>query len=89
MILVTGAAGKTGLAVIESLVSKGFETRAMLHRPEHEEKVRLAGATEIIFGDLESEEDVAEAFMGAKKVYFIVPNLQLSTTISFIYCCSH
>lgn len=75
MILVTGAAGKTGIAIIKALASRGFESRAMIHRPEHEEKVRLAGATEIKMGDLESDSDLADAFEGIEKVYFIVPNV--------------
>jgi len=75
MILVTGAAGKTGLALIKSLTADGLDARAMIHRPEREKQVRSAGATEIQIGDMENRSDMAIAFKGVERVYFIVPNV--------------
>ena len=75
MILVTGAAGKTGLALIKSLNAKGLETRALIHRPEREKLVKSAGAIEVQIGNMESRTDMAKAFKGIERVYFIVPNV--------------
>ena len=40
MILVTGAAGKTGKAVVKALAAKGANVRALVRRPEHAEALR-------------------------------------------------
>ena len=44
MILVTGAAGKTGRAVIRAVAAKGEAIRALVHRPEQTAPVQAAGA---------------------------------------------
>jgi NAD(P)H dehydrogenase (quinone) len=75
MILITGAAGKTGLAIIKALAARGKKSRAFVHREEHKEKVLLAGAREITIGRLEKAEDVKAAMQGAKAIYLIVPNV--------------
>jgi len=75
MILVTGAAGKTGLAIIQSLSSMGMDTRALIHRAEREKEVKAAGAVEVQIGDMESGPDMATALKGIEAVYFIVPNV--------------
>lgn len=75
MILVTGAAGKTGIAVIEALSKKGMVTRALIHREENEAKVRAAGASDVLLGNMEKAQDMAEAFEGVERIYFIVPNV--------------
>ena len=44
MILVTGATGKTGQAVIRALASRGRAVRALAHKPEQVEHLRSLGA---------------------------------------------
>lgn len=75
MILVTGAAGKTGRAVIRALVAKGAAVRALVHRREQRETVRALGAREAATGDLRDAADVARAMYGARAVYHICPNV--------------
>lgn len=75
MILVTGSAGKTGLAIIQALTSQGFATRALLHREAHMDAVRNAGAKDIVQGNLLSPEDLKVAFQGTSAVYHICPNV--------------
>jgi uncharacterized protein YbjT (DUF2867 family) len=75
VILVTGAAGKTGLAVLNALSARGEKTRALVHQDGHEKKVRDAGANEASIGNLESTEDLQMAMDGIDKVYLIVPNV--------------
>ena len=52
MILVTGAAGKTGLAVLAALKKRGAKTRAFVKDDEQILPVRQAGAAEVVVGDL-------------------------------------
>ncbi len=47
MILVTGAAGKTGKAVIKALAAKGASVRALVRRPEHAGALLALGAAEV------------------------------------------
>ena len=75
MILVTGAAGKTGRAVIRALGMRGAAVRAMVHRPEQAEGLPALGATEILTGDLRDAAAVGRAIAGARAVYHICPNV--------------
>jgi len=75
MILITGAAGKTGLAVIRALAAKGQPVRAMIRREAQRAAALSAGASEVIVGDLQSDADVTNACRGVQKVYHICPNM--------------
>jgi uncharacterized protein YbjT (DUF2867 family) len=75
MILITGAAGKTGLAIIKLLAQSGNQSRAFVRTKEQAGKATSAGATEITIGDLEIENDLATAMHGVDQVYFIPPNV--------------
>ena len=50
MILVTGAAGKTGLAVIKGLKENGAAVRGLIHQEAYSDAVLAAGADEILHG---------------------------------------
>ena len=52
MILVTGAAGKTGQAVIKALVARRQPVRALVRRDEQTQIVKSLGAEEAIVGDM-------------------------------------
>lgn len=75
MILVTGAAGKTGLAVIRALASQGTAVRGFIHQEEYRAAVQDAGAEQILLGDLLNREDLVRAFQGIQVVYHISPNV--------------
>ncbi|MCJ7734025.1 MAG: NmrA family NAD(P)-binding protein, partial [Anaerolineales bacterium] len=75
MILVTGAAGKTGLAVIRAAAEKGAVVRGFIHHESYRESVLDAGAVEVILGDLLNEDDLKQAFQGVRVVYHIPPNM--------------
>ncbi|MGC9357463.1 MAG: SDR family oxidoreductase [Anaerolineae bacterium] len=81
MILVTGAAGKTGRAVIRALVARGAEVRGLVHRVEQREVVREAGACEAVVGDIRASPDVASAVEGIRAVYHIPPNVSPSEVV--------
>jgi uncharacterized protein YbjT (DUF2867 family) len=75
MILVTGAAGKTGKAVIKSLIAKGQSVRALIHKPEHVEPMSALNVSEIEVGDMHRLEDMERAFDRVRAVYHICPNM--------------
>lgn len=76
MVLVTGAAGKTGRAVVRALVARGMRVRALVRRDAQEPVVRAYGAGEVVVGDLRDEASVRRAVRGAAAVYHICPNVQ-------------
>jgi len=74
MILVTGAGGKTGRAVISALVERGATVRGIVKSAAAAEKIRALGA-EASIGDMLNVEDVRRAATGARAIYHIAPNV--------------
>ncbi len=72
MILVTGAAGKTGKAVLDALAKTDRPARAWLRRPEQAQDV-MAATT--VVGDLEDSGLWREACRGIEALYLICPNM--------------
>ena len=58
MILVTCAAGKTGIAIVGALVAAGHQVRAMVKTKSSLEGVKKTGVKEALVGDLAVIEDV-------------------------------
>ena len=75
MILVTGAAGKTGQAIIRALLKKKMPIRALVHKDDQIHLVQGTGVQEVIVGDMSSQETMNQALQGAKAVYHICPNV--------------
>lgn len=75
MILVTGAAGKTGLSVVRALSRRGAQVRAFVRNAEQAQRVRAAGVGEALLGDFENQADLTMAVQGAAAVYHICPNM--------------
>ena len=75
MILVTGAAGKTGRAVVRALAAGRQPVRALIHRPEHAPGLRALGAAEAPAADLRDGAAVERAAHGVRAVYHIAPNV--------------
>lgn len=74
MILVTGAGGKTGRAVVRAL-SPVERVRAFVHREEQVPAAVALGAEEAVSGDMRDEAAVRSAMRGARAVYHICPNM--------------
>ncbi|MXX26568.1 MAG: NAD(P)H-binding protein [Caldilineaceae bacterium SB0668_bin_21] len=72
MILVTGAAGKTGRAVLEALAQTGRPARAWLRRSEQANDLP---ATDTVVGDLADARLWKEACLGVDALYLICPNM--------------
>lgn len=75
MILVTGAAGKTGLAVIQALAQRGVHVRALVRRAAQTAAVQQRGAQSVIVGDLLQPAALRAALAGCQAVYHICPNM--------------
>ena len=75
MIVVTGASGKTGHAVVRALAARGAAVRAFVRRPEDAPLLAARGAQSIVSGDLRHPADLARAFAGVEAVYHICPNV--------------
>ena len=75
MILVTGAAGKSGRAVVTALAGKGAAVRAFIRSPAHAGELLALGAAEVSFGSFEDARTLAQAAAGARAIYHICPNV--------------
>lgn len=75
MIVVMGAAGKTGRAVIRALAARGQAVRGLVRRAEQQAEVLAGGAAEAVVGDLHDAAAVAAALAGAEAVYHLCPNV--------------
>ncbi|MBN8507828.1 MAG: NmrA family NAD(P)-binding protein [Burkholderiales bacterium] len=75
MIVVTGAGGLTGLAVLRALARRGGAARAFVHRDAVATVARSAGAGEVVVGDLRERADCRRALAGARRLYHIAPRM--------------
>jgi uncharacterized protein YbjT (DUF2867 family) len=75
MILITGAAGKTGRAVLRALVARGETVRALVHRSEQMPPLEALGAQEVLAGDMRDQATMERAARGVRAVYHICPNV--------------
>jgi NAD(P)H dehydrogenase (quinone) len=75
MILVTGAAGKTGMAVIAALVEREAAVRALVHRADRSAAIAAQGAGQVVVGAFEDAHALVAAADGADAIYHICPNV--------------
>jgi uncharacterized protein YbjT (DUF2867 family) len=75
VILVTGAAGKTGRAVVRALVGRGQAVRALAYRPGQLGLLRGWGAGEVVVGDMRDGPTMERALQGVRSLYHICPNM--------------
>jgi uncharacterized protein YbjT (DUF2867 family) len=76
MILITGASGKTGRAILNALVKRGEKVRIFVHRVDQADALKLSASLEAVNGDLRDESALEKAMQGVQKVYHICPNVQ-------------
>ncbi|HHJ06304.1 MAG TPA: nucleoside-diphosphate sugar epimerase [Anaerolineae bacterium] len=75
MILVSGAGGKTGQAIISALSKRGAKVRALVRRAEQIPLMKTLGAQDCAVGNMRRPADVEQAINGARAVYHICPNM--------------
>ncbi|MCC5947879.1 MAG: NmrA family NAD(P)-binding protein, partial [Nitriliruptoraceae bacterium] len=76
-VLVTGAGGKTGRAVLRALVARGVEVRGLVRSERAAAHVaEIAGTSDAaVSGDQRDPEDLARVLTGCDAVYAIAPNM--------------
>lgn len=74
MILVTGANGQTGHAVIRRLVAMGCRVRGVVSRPSSAAAITALGAEPVLAG-LQDVAALRRAMEGVRRVYHICPSL--------------
>lgn len=72
-VLVTGATGNTGSALVPALRSAGVDVRAFVRDASKAQPLQDVGA-EIVVGDLDQPETIAPAVEGVDKIYLLTWN---------------
>jgi uncharacterized protein YbjT (DUF2867 family) len=75
MILVTGAAGKTGKAVVKALATRHAPVRGLVRNPAHATTLKALGAAEVSVGGFDDAAALNRAAAGARAIYHICPNV--------------
>ena len=75
MILLTGAAGKTGKAILNTLLPHGVRVRSLVRSSSQADEIRSIGGKHIAIGDLRDSNALASAMEGILSVYYIAPNM--------------
>ena len=75
MILVTGAGGKTGKAIIMALVARSAPVRAFVRNSAHEAALKAMGVREVVTGEMGDPRALSEAAREAEAIYHICPNV--------------
>jgi len=75
LVLVTGASGKTGRAIIRALTCRGETVRALVHRPKQATALQELGAQEVVVSDLRDLTTMMSAARGVQAIYHICPNV--------------
>lgn len=70
-ILVTGASGQAGKAVIKALIKKRINVCAMVHRESQVEQMSEMGVMKTVVGDMINPDDLKKALEGTDSIYFI------------------
>jgi len=75
MILVTGAGGKTGVAVLKALVARGATVRALVRSNSHRAALKVIGVRDVVLGEMDDPHAWSQAVRGIDAVYHICPNV--------------
>lgn len=76
MLLITGATGNVGTALIRELESKSIPSRVLVRDPRRAE--HLPASVERVAGDLDDAESLADAFDGIDAVFLLTPGIGVS-----------
>jgi NAD(P)H dehydrogenase (quinone) len=75
MILVIGAGGKTGKAVLKALVARGAAARALVRSTRHHAALEAIGVHDVTVGEMDDPHALSLAMRGISAVYHICPNM--------------
>ncbi|MBF0169649.1 MAG: SDR family oxidoreductase [Nitrospinae bacterium] len=71
MILVTGAAGATGRAIVRSLVARGIKARALVHKESDRSRLAAYEGIEAVVGSLEDDRGLQRILKGIDVAYLV------------------
>jgi len=75
LILVTGAAGKTGMALCQALLARHAPVRAFVRRPSQVPIMQALGIDDVVVGDMRVQADVGRAVHGVQAIVHICSNM--------------
>jgi NAD(P)H dehydrogenase (quinone) len=75
MILVTGAGGKTGRAVLKAALARGAPVRAFVRGSVDQAALTAMGVSEVVVGEMDDARALSRAARGADAIYHICPNV--------------
>ena len=75
MIAVSGAGGKTGLAMVAALAKPGVAVRGLVHKSADQAKVLAAGGVESVVGDVGDPATLEMLLENVNAIYHICPNM--------------
>ena len=70
-VLVTGAAGFLGSHLVDMLLERGDEVRAMVRPVENASRLRTLDGVEVVQGDLTDRDSLKRAVQGVQRVYHV------------------
>ena len=71
-VLVTGATGNTGRAVLDALIGRGAPVRAMVRTEA--DRSKLPAGVPVAVADFDDAVSVAAALEGARRAYLVTPS---------------
>jgi uncharacterized protein YbjT (DUF2867 family) len=80
MVLVTGAAGMTGLAVIHALRQVGMRVRALSSTGESAARLQAAGASEVVTASFSDQAGLVRAMASVETVFHVPPRMKPEET---------
>ena len=73
VVLVTGATGTQGGAVVRELLSRGYKVRAMTRNPDQPAAQALVSlGAEVVHGDFSDSESLRQAMTGGRVVFCVL-----------------
>jgi len=73
MLLLTGANGRTGRAVLNALIARNVQVRVFIRKEEQWSSLQALGASEYVIGDMLDTESINKAINGCDRVVHIGP----------------
>src|SRR5262249_31674286 len=73
MILVTGATGHVGSELVQQLIERGEDVRALVRNPS--KATKLPPTADVVVGDLEDLPSLLKAFQGTDRIFLLVPGI--------------
>ncbi len=75
MILISGAGGKTGKAIIQRLLQRGAKIRALVHHASQQADLAGLGVKDVLCGDMRQQAFLFQAVENVEAIYHICPNM--------------